>query len=450
MKVGKTSSVFIRNSTRFDGNFHLSDGVKAREIIMKVPYKLYAIGDVTSDVYCPGIFHRHYVNSGVPFLGGSDILKADYSSGKYLRKETTPNHKILSVNKGWTLVTCGGTIGETAFVNKDLAKCWLSQHIMRLVPNDRVKEGVLYAYCTSRYGKLLITTNTYGSIIPTLDSSSIKTIPIPDFPAAFQKQVDDLIQESARLREEATEALDKAVLSFDEHIGKSIYESSYQQRKISYEDVLSFNVRFDSQYNIGTKIIEAEINNLGVKVVKLSTLLKDIRIGNRSKRLYVDDGIPFLSSSDILLANPLRGCKHISYRTPDLSEMIVKKGTILISRSGTVGNTVIVGDNLNNVAISEHAMKLVTDTSVIEPEYIFAFFNSSLGKKYLQILPYGSVIITLGEEYVGKMLIPMLDEGIRNSIIQLIKQYTSCCDKSSIIENQAIDLIETEIEKWNK
>ena len=44
----------------------------------------------------------------------------------------------------------------------------------------------------------------------------------------------------------------------------------------------------------------------------------------------------------------------------------------------------------------------------------------------------------------------MLDEGIRNSIIQLIKQYTSCCDKSSIIENQAIDLIETEIEKWNK
>ena len=65
-------------------------------------------------------------------------------------------------------------------------------------------------------------------------------------------------------------------------------------------------------------------------------------IGNRGKRYYVNKkGIPFLSSSDMMLANPVRFSKMISKNTPGIDEMIVQPGYILISRSGTVGNTIL-------------------------------------------------------------------------------------------------------------
>ena len=142
MRTSVVSQKFIVSQMRLDGSFHLSDGLIVRKIIQSIPYGYKLISDVTDDIYCPGIFRRNYVSSGTPFLGGADIQKLDLDSGKYLRKSNTPNYEILEVKKGWTLVTCGGTIGDTVFANNLLAKCWVSQHVMRVIPST-IKEGVL-------------------------------------------------------------------------------------------------------------------------------------------------------------------------------------------------------------------------------------------------------------------------------------------------------------------
>ena len=97
MKVGKVSNSFIAESLRLDGNFHLSEGLIVRALIKKSPYGMESIGDVSSDIYCPGIFKRNYTKTGIPFLRGSDIQKSYYDSGKYLRKSTTPNHEVLTI-----------------------------------------------------------------------------------------------------------------------------------------------------------------------------------------------------------------------------------------------------------------------------------------------------------------------------------------------------------------
>ncbi len=107
MKAENVNSSCFFPNLRLDSNYHLSEGLKVRKIVNQSPYGVCKIKDVTSDIYCPGIFKRHYTTSGIPFLGGSDIQKVDYDSRKYLRIETTPNHNILKIEKGWTLVTCG-------------------------------------------------------------------------------------------------------------------------------------------------------------------------------------------------------------------------------------------------------------------------------------------------------------------------------------------------------
>lgn len=237
MRVDTVKSSFITASgCRLDGSFHLSDGIKVRAMIKNSPYGVVAINSVAPEIYCPGIFHRNYTTTGTPFLGGGDILKQDYDTGKYLVRKTTPNYKILEIQRGWTLVTCGGTIGNVVFTNKELAKCWVSQHVMRVIPKD-IKEGMLYAYLASNYGHLLLTTDTYGSVIPTLNASSIGLLPIPKFPEEFQKEVDSLVQESARLREEAANALTEAVAYFD-----SLYTIKDDKTKTFSKNVNNFSL----------------------------------------------------------------------------------------------------------------------------------------------------------------------------------------------------------------
>lgn len=129
--------------------------------------------------------------------------------------------------------------------------------------------------------------------------------------------------------------------------------------------------------------------------------------------------------------------------------MIVHNRDILISRSGTVGNSIIVGRALSGVAVSEHAMRLVVDPDAISPEYVFAYFMTNHGHDALQVLPYGSVIVTLGEEFLADVDLPILDQSKMNSITEHICSYIEKQDLSIEKENKAIRMVEEEIEKWN-
>lgn len=447
MKTSVVSQKFIVSQMRLDGSFHLSDGLIVRKTIQNSPYGYKLISDVTNDIYCPGIFRRNYVSSGTSFLGGADIQKLDLDSGKYLRKNNTPNYEILEIKKGWTLVTCGGTIGDTVFANNLLAKCWVSQHVMRVIPST-IKEGMLYAYLASKYGKMLLTTNTYGSVIPTLNADSIGQLPIPLFPESFQSEVDNLVQESAYEREQADFYLHKAVKLFEQYIGISNVKLKHQTASISFKSISAKFTRFDSQYQIGMSQLKQEKENYDT--IKLSSVADKILVGNRGKREYVDrNGTPFLSSSDMMLANPLRQAKQIRKNSKNIDNMLVNTGDILISRSGTVGNTVIVGKTLNGVAVSEHAMKLTIDETKIAPEYVFAYFRTKQGQNSLQVLPYGSVIITLGEEFLGDIDLPILPQLIIDEIVENIKEYIRNTDLAIRNDNIAIKMVEQEIEKWN-
>ena len=150
----------------------------------------------------------------------------------------------------------------------------------------------------------------------------------------------------------------------------------------------------------------------------------------------------------MMLFNPLKYSTPISLKTPNLQSLLVHKNDILISRSGTIGNTVIVGDILDGKAVSEHALRLVIDADKIAPQYIFCYLNTQHGKRVLESLSYGSVIITLGEEFVADIDLPIISQDKIERISELVRMYQELIDKATYLENSAVDLVESEIEKW--
>lgn len=451
MKTLKLKNQDILSSMRFDGSYHISEGMIYLKKLKKMPHEeLFSL--------CPSIFtagrnKRVYTekDKGYPYLSNSDVVKNNpFESCKYNSKKYGFDQTSF-LKEGMILTGRVGAIGQTSYVTKELEEnlAMGSDNIIRIVSKDKNKSGYIYAFLVSKFGNTLLNRLAAGGVQPYISEEMLKDIPIPILPEETQQKIHNLIADAARLRVEANKLLKEAVEIFEKEIGESKVTHSFQVGKISSDKIYGFHKRFDSQYQLGWNALNNEKKN-NLKYIKLAQVASNIFVGGRGKRNYVENGIPFLSSSDMMLFNPKRNSKKISTSTQGIENMKVSLYDILISRSGTVGNTVIVGKDLQGTVISEHALRLVVNPEKISPLYVFTFLKTKYGLKTMESSSFGSVIITLNEDLIGNIEMPILEERLQSEIEKRTEKYISNLDQSTELENQAIDLIEKEIDQWQQ
>ncbi len=171
-----------------------------------------------------------------------------------------------------------------------------------------------------------------------------------------------------------------------------------------------------------------------------------IFIGGRSRRVYVKDasrGIPFLSSSDMLMAS-FEGANLVSKTIQaDLENLILKKSWVLISRSGTIGNMAYVREDMDGLAGSEHIMRVVADESKILPGYLFAFLCSLMGQSLIKLGTFGSVIDTISPEFIANLPVPRTDSTSERKIHELIERASDLRSQA----NALLEKVKTDIEQ---
>ena len=452
MKTVTVKNTWLSDSDlRLDASFHLSDGPVTKILLKRSPYSTTTLSIESESIYTGNIFKRVYVDnniSGFPFLTPSDMMKVNIDGNKFVSRKHTKNREKLTIKKDWILVSCSGTLGNTVYTNEDFHNRVATHDLIRIIPNDKnVKRGFLYSYLSSRFGYGLLTQASYGGVVKHIEPHHIQDLPIPILPNDKQEKIHNLILDSAHFREQATVLLNKAIECFEERIGESKIHLGYQHGSISSKALNNFHKRLDSQYQLIWEGLKNE-EEKKFKYSKIFNYAQSIFVGGRGKRNYVENGISFLSSSDMMLFNPRRGCKKVSKNNPGLKSMIVNEKDILISRSGTVGNTVLVGKHLAETAISEHALRLVIDSSKINPNYVFCFLKTKYGMRTMEASSFGSVIITLNEDLIGNIKLPILDNESQSKINQYIETYLDNLDKATEYENKAIDTVEKEIESW--
>jgi type I restriction enzyme S subunit len=161
------------------------------------------------------------------------------------------------------------------------------------------------------------------------------------------------------------------------------------------------------------------------------------------KRVEVDDcdrGVPFLTTSDMMLAAPTSSRFISKMLTPNLSTLIVFAGTLLISRSGTIGNVAIVTADMDGVAVSEDALRVkVMDNTFFGPMY--AFLNSQAGQYVLTSSKSGSVIEHLYESDVSSLVLPLLPRQLRVELSRLINDSSELRVKANRLLGEADALL---------
>lgn len=174
---------------RFEANYY-AEGKKIISEIQKANH--ITLKDSCKTIFRPGIFKRHYVENGIEFLGGSDIVKSIPSSEKKLSIKKTSHLADMQVKENWILVTCGGTIGYSVIVNEYLAGKTASQHILRIIA-EKIRPGYLFAFLSSDIGLKAIQSYTYGSVIPQIEPHHLERLPIPLIKEETMECINDII-----------------------------------------------------------------------------------------------------------------------------------------------------------------------------------------------------------------------------------------------------------------
>lgn len=451
MKTGVTSTKHLASmSFRIDPSLHLSEGLKVREELSKSPYGLLSINDVSEKVFLGNIFSRVFVKDkehGKTYLAASDTVLANIETGRYLSNAQANKLKNLWLKKDWILVTCSGTLGNVTYTNSIFEDKIATHDLIRIVPNDNnILKGVVYAFLAGKYGYYQITQSQFGGVVKHTNDKAVGAIVIPKFQEAFQKEVDELIQESARLREEATKALNDAHDIIENTIVISDYIPSYSTSIKNVVD--SHTTRLEGFYFTSNNrhIYDYITSHYQYKPLKEYTE-KIFRPGI-FKREYVNNGIMFLGGADIMLSMP-KSDKKLSYRqVARMPELKVEKGWMLVTCGGTIGNTVLVDDQIAQSVISQHVMRVVPRSDV-SSGFLYAFLSSKIGYNLITLFTYGAVIPSLEPHHLELVPIPSFENETIKEIENFVSEYVSKIEKAKDKESLAISLVEKEIEKWN-
>lgn len=220
---------------------------------------------------------------------------------------------------------------------------------------------------------------------------------------------------------------------------------------VSLSDVLNKGKRLEaSVFDVESKHIRDVLKNGKYPLVQLDGkdgLIEESFYPGRFKRIYCEkqDGIAFYLPSQMTDIYP-EPTKWISKLTNvSIDDLKLKNNTLLLTRSGTIGNVTIVSKTLENKVFSDDVIR----TSFKNEEdlgYVYAFLKSEYGSNILKTNSYGSVITHIEPEHFKEMLIPDAPYSLKKKIHDLIIQSYNNRDESNRLIDEATKILIDELE----
>ena len=167
---------------------------------------------------------------------------------------------------------------------------------------------------------------------------------------------------------------------------------------------------------IASRVLIEKLQARGIPVSKVSDHAERVFWPGRFKRSYTRHGVgfPFLMPRDVIMFLP-EPRKFISHSPKNLA---VEKNWLLITRSGSVGRCLIVGDTLKRFVLSDDLIRVVPRKNTAL-DYLYVFLNTWVGQALLTTKQYGATVKHLEPHQVADVQVPQM-EGIRAELGTMI------------------------------
>ncbi|RCK72641.1 MAG: hypothetical protein IGBAC_0452 [Ignavibacteriae bacterium] len=362
------------------------------------------------------------------------------------------NKLNLRVKNGWILVTGFGTIGNIRIVDSIINDFAVANNVARIIPKENFT-GFIAAFLSSNYGNKLLNDYAAGAVVKYIEAPQIAQIPIPILPDDIITETNDLYLAAVRCREDAHNLLIKArtlVLEYNNlpPLEEAEFETLDRDKEIDLRLVstkeFTDDFRLDANYyNPVAETIIAKLKLSQNKIVYSGELNISAFTPKMFARNYVDalNGIPFLSGKNLIQIRPT-GLKYISKtETNDVSNLLVYKDYILVTRAGTVGRTIYIYHNYENFAVSDNVLRIIPNSGSIDPGYYYAFLSSDYGFYQIDRFKHGSVIDVIDDDYLNSLLIPIPEKDQQKEIGDLVRQAYDLRAEAIRLEDEAQEIL---------
>lgn len=451
------SSWLHEDGRRLDCNPYMSGALEARDALRALAARKDKLSEVTSGIFHAGREGRLWVNdpsNGIPFLGSSDILAADYSYQPLLSKAQVARNPIFVLGEHWTLITRSGTIGRMAYVRPDMAGMACSEHVLRVVPNaGRIPPGYLYAFLSSRYGVPLIVSGTYGAIIQHIEAEHIANLPVPRL-GEVEDRVHTKVAEAAVLLAAYQRGVLEATRSLFAAVGlKDITAAEWHSMgpdtgfTVPRPDAASLRaLNFNPRFTALLRRIQ------GVPYKKLADICVPgtLTRGDRFKRIDASEefAVRMIGQRELFWLQPegrliARGALPVDAMLPN--------GCIAVAARGTLGESELycraefVWGPWTELAFSEDILRVIADESVMPRGCLYAFMRSETAFRMLRSISTGSKLQDHHNQMRGELPIPYPDAETQDAIHAKVVAAYEARHRAVALMNEAVRQVEREI-----
>ena len=180
--------------------------------------------------FVPARFKRIYGEEGTTYLDSGPIFKVNPELSKLLTSATPINFDAYMVKHGWLLMACSGQIyginGQAILANRWHEGKVITQHIMRIIPED-IRPGYLQTVLSHpTLGQPLVVSQAYGTSVPELAAEDIERLPIPRLTKQEEDEIADAAERASELRMNANKEENETVSKLERELEKELGTSS--------------------------------------------------------------------------------------------------------------------------------------------------------------------------------------------------------------------------------
>ena len=215
---------------------------------------------------------------------------------------------------------------------------------------------------------------------------------------------------------------------------------------ISIQDIVKKDCRMEaSVYDIEGKHAREKLMEGIYPIVSLcgDNGLAEAYYRPRFKKIYVEKSdLPIYLPSQVSEIYP-KPYVYMSRSTQtDMDALRVKKGQVLLTRSGTVGNCAYVSNTLNNLIVSDDLIRI--ETIKENAGYIYAYLKTKIGRTIVKTTGYGAVIEHIEPKHLNDVIIPNPPSKLKRKIHKLIEKAFNQIDESNKLIDEAQALLKEE------
>ncbi|MDD5168309.1 MAG: hypothetical protein PHN75_05790 [Syntrophales bacterium] len=455
-----------KGGRRLDCNPYMSGALEARDALERLNAPKMKLQEITSGIFHAGREGRHWVDTpeyGVPFLGSTAILQADFSRLPLISKKQVARNPRLTLQEKYSLITRSGTIGRMAYVRPDMAGMACSEDVLRVVADEaKIPPGYLYAFLSSKFGVPLVVAGTYGAIIQHIEPEHIANLPVPRF-GDLEQQIHNLVDNAATAITEYSKLLAQArqnvltAIDLDDPDPRHWFESrdrfGWPEYGVSSESLRSYN------YDPRTRQFLDHLSRFTNDPLGELCDPKYFKGHIVFKRIESDQehGYRLIGQREAFQMRP-EG-RWISRLSVAGLGLIVPPETVLIPSHGTLGEAELycraayVTKRTAEYAFSGDFYRCIPLPGRIRGGYLYAFLSTKVGFRLLRSMSTGGKQQYQHPSMLFRLPIPRLAEDEENRIADLVDEAAIQYDLGLGCEDKAREIVASAIskaEQWPK